>query len=183
MAIDEQLVIKGCIKGERDAQRTLYEKYAPGMFAVCRRYAKGQQEAEDILQDAFIKVFDQIGKFRGESTIGYWIKRIVINTALNSERSKLYLYPMVDVTEMHNTPDESIRLSDYTMDELMKMIDKLPSSCKAIFNLYAIEGYKHQEIADMLGISEGTSKSQFARARQLLKEQMKPRWQEKTKDS
>jgi RNA polymerase sigma factor (sigma-70 family) len=104
----------------------------------------------------------------------YWIKRIVINTALNAQRSKLYLYPMVDVDTMHETTD-SISISDFTMSELLEMIQELPSGCQVIFNLYAIEGYKHHEIAKMLEISEGTSKSQYSRAKQLLQEKVMKR--------
>lgn len=173
MFLDEKQIIKGCIKSQRKAQEALYKRFSAQMFAVCLRYAKGQQEAEDVLQEAFIKVFKQIENFRAESSLGYWIKRIVINTALNAERGKLYLYPMIDVNEINQTEDESLRMTDYTMEELMTLIKMLPDSCRAIFNLRAIEGYKHQEIADMLGISDGTSKSQYARARQLLMEQMK----------
>jgi RNA polymerase sigma-70 factor (ECF subfamily) len=173
MAFDEKKIIKGCSKGDRQAQEVLYQQYSGQMYMICLRYSKEQQEAEDILQEAFIKVFDKIKSFRGDSSLGYWIKRIVINTALNAQRSKLYLYPMVDVEEMKEDTGSQIPISEFTMDELLKMIKKLPDSCQLIFNLYAIEGYKHQEIGKMLEISEGTSKSQYARARQLLQQQMK----------
>lgn len=172
MELSEKQIIKGCIKGDRQAQEMLYQKYSRTMYVVCLRYAKEQLEAEDILQEAFIKVFKQVKNFRGESTIGYWIKRIVINTALNSQRSKLYLYPMVDVDELKESHGQEKSVSDYTMDELLKMINGLPTGSRVIFNLYAIEGYNHQEIAKMLEISEGTSKSQYARAKHLLREQM-----------
>ena len=168
---DEQL-IKGCIKGDRESQQALYAKFSGQMYVVCLRYAKEQQEAEDILQESFIKVFDSIKNFRGDSKLVYWIKRIVVNTALNANRSKLYLYPMVDVDEMKEVSDGELHVSDFTMDELLKMINELPDGCQVIFNLYAIEGYKHHEIAKMLEITEGTSKSQYARAKYLLKEQM-----------
>lgn len=173
MELSEKQIIKGCIKGDRQAQESLYQKYSKAMYVVCLRYAKEQLEAEDILQESFIKVFKQIKNFRSESTIGYWIKRIVINTALNSQRSKLYLYPMVDVNELKESQGQERNVSDYTMEELMKMINELPTGSRVIFNLYAIEGYNHKEIAKMLEISEGTSKSQYARAKHLLKEQMK----------
>lgn len=142
------------------------------MYVVALRYTKMQQEAEDIIQEAFIKVFKNIKGFREDSSLGYWIKRIVINTALNHQRSKLYLYPMVDVTEMVETPSSELTISDFSHKELLAMIKELPSGCQVIFNLYAIEGYKHHEIADMLQISEGTSKSQYARAKSLLKERI-----------
>jgi RNA polymerase sigma-70 factor (ECF subfamily) len=171
--MNEKQLIKGCTKGERVAQEELYRLFAPQMFAVSLRYTSAQQEAEDVLQESFIKVFDQIKKYRGDSPLVFWIKRIVINTALNAQRSKLYLYPMVDVDDLKESKGEEMQVSDYTMEELMKMIHELPQSCQIIFNLYAIEGYKHHEVADMLGISVGTSKSQYARAKFLLKEKMK----------
>lgn len=153
-------------------QQLLYSKYSRSMYAVAVRYTKMQQEAEDIIQEAFIKVFKNIDKFRQDSSLGYWIKRIVINTALNHQRSKLYLYPMVDVHEMTNKPSEELIISDFSHQELIEMIRELPSGCQTIFNLYAIEGYKHHEIATMLEISEGTSKSQYSRAKVLLKERI-----------
>lgn len=153
-------------------QRLLYSQYSRSMYAVAVRYTKMQQEAEDIIQEAFIKVFKNIHKFRQDSSLGYWIKRIVINTALNHQRSKLYLYPMVDVNEMVNKPSEELIISDFSHQELVEMIKELPAGCQTIFNLYAIEGYKHHEIATMLEISEGTSKSQYSRAKVLLKERV-----------
>ncbi len=153
-------------------QRLLYERYCKQMYVVALRYSKMQQEAEDIIQEAFIKVFKNIKGFRQDSSLGYWIKRVVINTALNHQRSKLYLYPMVDVTEMVETPSSELTISNFSHQELLEMIKELPSGCQVIFNLYAIEGYKHHEIAEMLKISEGTSKSQYARAKSLLREKI-----------
>ncbi len=149
-------------------QRALYERYAGGMLVVCMRYCKNQDDAEDVLQEAFIKVFNKIKSFRGESTLGYWIKRIVINTALNYQRSKLYLFPMVDVKDLNLSTNQEVTLANFQMQDLIKMVQALPVGCQVIFNMYAIEGYKHKEIAEMLDISEGTSKSQYARARILL---------------
>ena len=160
-------IIKGCQKGNRKSQYELYQQYASGMLAVAMRYSKSTQEAEDILQEGFIKVFQNIDKFRQDSSIGYWIKRIIINTALNHQRNKLYLYPMVDVDDLREGM-EAVSLESLEMEDLMNMIQDLPTGCQVIFNLYAIEGYPHKEIAKMLSISEGTSKSQYARARKLL---------------
>lgn len=169
----ENDLIEGCIKGERRWQRALYDSYSKKMMVVCLRYCKARQEAEDVLQEAFIKVFDNIKNYRGEASIDYWIKRIVINTALNSQRSKLYLYPMVDVTDIQIGSDKEFSLSGFHYEDLLKMIQDLPTGCQVIFNLYAIEGYKHHEIATMLNISEGTSKSQYARAKSLLQEMLR----------
>lgn len=173
MEIEESQLIKGCIKGDRRSQEVLYQKYAGQMFAISLRYTRAQQEAEDVLQEAFIKVFDQIKTFNGSSKLVFWIKKIVINTALNTGRSKLYLFPMVDIDELKESKGQDTQAAEYTMEELMGMIKKLPPSSQLIFNLYAIEGYKHHEIASMLKITEGTSKSQYSRARFLLREQMK----------
>lgn len=165
---DEEL-IKGCCKENRQAQQRLYDTYASRMYPVALRYSKVQQEAEDIIQEAFLKVFKHIKNFRKDSSLTYWIKRIVINTALNHQRSKLYLYPMVDVNDLKNHQGNELILSNYSYQELLGFVRRLPYGCQVIFNLYAIEGYKHHEIAKMLDISEGTSKSQYARAKSLLK--------------
>lgn len=149
-------------------QKALYDLFSKKLLVVCLRYSKLQQEAEDILQEAFVKIYASIKDFRQDSSLWFWMKRIVINTALNYHRSKLFLYPMVDVELMKDDFHSDVSLSGFHFKELMEMIQELPDGCQVIFNLYAIEGYKHQEISKMLEISEGTSKSQYARARQLL---------------
>lgn len=166
--LDNKELIEACVKGDRVAQRNLYDLFSRRMYVVCLRYTKSQQEAEDVLQDSFIKVFKNLKGYRGDSRLDYWIKRIVINTALNSQRKKLYMYPMVDIDDVKNDFDHSKALSNFQMEELLKMIKELPTGCQTVFNLFAIEGYSHKEIAEMLEVSEGTSKSQFARARKLL---------------
>lgn len=163
---DEEL-IHGCCHGDRKIQKALFEHFSGKMLVVCMRYAKERQEAEDILQESFIKVFEHIKTFKKESPLFVWIKKIVINTALNHKRNKLYLYPMVDIDDLHH-PGQELTLSDYHFQELLKVIQSLPEGCQVIFNLFAIEGYSHKEIAQLTGISEGTSKSQYARARKLL---------------
>ena len=168
-------MIEGCISGNREMQQALYDKYSGQMYAVALRYAKMQQEAEDILQEAFIKVFQKIDTFRKDSSLVHWIKRVVINTALNSQRSKLYMYPMVDVSDLQGWSQEGTAISDFSHQELLQMIQELPDGCRVIFNLYAIEGYKHHEIAKMLEVSEGTSKSQYSRAKMLLQQKVMSR--------
>ena len=165
-------LIEACVKGDRLAQRNLYDIFSKRMYVICLRYTKSQQEAEDVLQESFIKIFKNLSGYRGESRLDYWIKRIVINTALNSQRKKLYMYPMVDIEDVKNEFDQSKALSSYQMEELLKMIRELPTGCQTVFNLFAIEGYSHKEIAEMLEVSEGTSKSQFSRARKLLQEKI-----------
>jgi RNA polymerase sigma-70 factor (ECF subfamily) len=160
-------LINGCQKGDRKCQYDLYKQFASGMMVVSMRYSKSTQEAEDILQEGFIKVFQNIKNFREDSSLGYWIKRIIINTALNHQRNKLYLYPMVDVDEMKDGL-RAVSVENLALEDLMDLVQKLPTGCQVIFNLYAVEGYQHKEIAKMLNISEGTSKSQYARARKIL---------------
>ena len=172
MSISEDKLISGCQKEKREYQQALYDRFSGGMYLVALRYSKMQQEAEDILQEAFIKVFKNIKDFRQDSSLAYWIKRIVVNTALNYQRSKLYLYPMVDVEELNHWKDKESILSNISHQELLALIQELPGGCQVIFNLFAIEGFKHHEIAKELGISEGTSKSQYSRAKSILVEKI-----------
>ncbi|MDH5381582.1 MAG: RNA polymerase sigma factor [Cyclobacteriaceae bacterium] len=165
-------IINGCKKGDRKCQKELYDHYAPFMLSVSRRYTKSIGEAEDVVQDSFIKIFKSLDTFRGDTNLDFWIRRIVINTALNSQRSKLYLFPMVDVEDVKLYTDEKFTLKDFHLEDLYKMIQELPTGCQVIFNLYAVEGYSHKEVAEMLEISEGTSKSQYSRAKLLLKEKI-----------
>ncbi|MDQ3395051.1 MAG: RNA polymerase sigma factor [Bacteroidota bacterium] len=168
----EEEMIRGCCCGDRKLQRKIYECYAKKMLVVCLRYAKERQEAEDVLQESFVKVFNNIQNFRKESSLESWIKRIVINTALNSQRSKLYLYPMVDLDLVQPTADREIILAEHNFQDLLKTIQELPTGCQVIFNLHAIEGYPHKEIAKMIGVAEGTVKSQYSRAKALLKKRI-----------
>ena len=169
MKITEAQLIEGCSQGDRVYQRELYQRYSGAMLMVCQRYSKSKADAEDILQEAFIKVFKNIKEFKKKSTLGYWIKKIVVNTALNFQRGKLYLFPMVDLDNTISTTKADQAIADCSLQELLTMIQTLPVGCQVIFNLYAIEGYNHREIAEMLEISEGTSKSQYARARTILR--------------
>jgi RNA polymerase sigma factor (sigma-70 family) len=166
-------LFQGCLKNDRIAQRQLYEKYAGRMLVVAHRYTKATQEAEDVLQEAFIKVFKNISSYKKECPLEFWIRKIVINTALNQNRSKIYLYPAVDIEKMDFEQDENFSLSEFNLNELLAIIRQLAPRYQVIFNLYAIEGYTHAEIAEMLGISEGTSKSQYSRARAILQELVK----------
>jgi len=169
---NEEKLIDGCCKGDRAMQEELYRRYSKRMLVVCLRYSKATEDAEDILQEAFIKVFQNIKKFRRDSSLGYWIKRIVINTALNYQRGKLYLFPMVDIQELNHNVEKETILDRFHFKELLEMVQALPVGCQVIFNLYAIEGYPHKEIAKLLNVSEGTSKSQYARARKLLQQML-----------
>jgi len=165
----EKELISQCAKGERAAQQVLYDCYCRKLMVVCLRYAKSTQEAEDILQEGFIKIFSGIKSFRLESSLKTWMTRIMINTALNHQRQKLYMLPMVDVEDAGLQEDENISLADFHLSELIALVQSLPDGCRVVFNLFAIEGYGHKEIGEMLGVSEGTSKSQYNRAKSLLR--------------
>jgi RNA polymerase sigma factor (sigma-70 family) len=169
--LGEQELIDGCRRGDRSFQRALYDRFSRKMLVVCLRYSKSSAEAEDILQEAFVKVFQGIKDFRQESKLETWITRIMVNTALNAQRKKLYLFPMVDVEDT-NLTEEEVSVTGMNVQDLLEMIQSLPQGCQVVFNMFAIEGYSHKEIADMLGISEGTSKSQYARARALLQNKL-----------
>ena len=172
MLIDQK-TLKACKKGDRVAQRKLYDTYSPFMLSVARRYVKSIQEAEDVVQEALINVFKSLKTFKGDQKLDFWIRRIVINKALNSQRSKLYLFPMVDVEDHDFETAADLVLGSIHVQELYEIISELPVGCRVVFNLFAIEGYTHREIAGILEISEGTSKSQYARARKLLQEKLK----------
>src|SRR5688572_8515374 len=144
--LNENELIEGCRKGNRASQKALYEQYCRKMLVVCLRYSKTTAEAEDILQEAFVKVFQGLKDFRQESKLETWITRIMVNTALNLQRKKLYLYPMVDVEEL-DLPEDEVSVSGIHFSQLLEMIQALPQGCQIIFNLFAIEGYNHKEIA------------------------------------
>ncbi len=167
--LSEKELVNGCAKGERAVQRMLYDCYCSRLMVVCLRYAKSVPEAEDILQEGFLKIFRGLKSFRFESQLFTWMTRIIINTALNHQRQKLYLLPMVDAEDANLQEDEKISLADFHLSELMAIVQSLPDGCRLVFNLFAVEGYGHKEIAEMLGINEGTSKSQYNRAKSLLR--------------
>ncbi|PIQ19699.1 MAG: RNA polymerase subunit sigma-24 [Cytophagales bacterium CG18_big_fil_WC_8_21_14_2_50_42_9] len=162
-------MVQGCIAGKRLMQKNLYDLYAKKMMAVCLRYSRTSFEAEDIMQEAFIKVFEHLQTFKGECPLEFWIRRIMINTALKHHRKMMHVSSAAENEKIENVPEEEFIFSGYAYEELLAMIQSLAPRYQLIFNLYAIEGYPHKEIAAMLDISEGTSKSQYSRARAILK--------------
>jgi len=170
--LSEADLVESCVRGNRVAQRELYDRYAGRMLTVCRRYVRTTAEAEDVLQEGFLKAFEHIKSFRFESDLGSWIRSIMVRTALNSRRQKLYLMPLLDVSNAGLEDSEPSVVSNLEAEQLITLIQELPEGCRVIFNLYAIEGYTHQEISEMLNISSGTSKSQYSRARQLLRDKI-----------
>jgi len=172
--MDELQLIEGCIEGKRESQKYLYEKYASSMYTICLRYASDNEAAMDLLHDGFIKVFSVIKSFSGKGSFEGWMKRVFINLALENLRKEKHtmftdeLQSVPDIAE----EDSSDRAKDISENELLRMIQELPKGYKSVFNLYVIEDFSHKEIAQMLGIAEGTSRSQYIRARQILQEKV-----------
>lgn len=164
----EEGLIAACRKGDSKAQRDIYEKYSPTMFAVCRSYVIELQEAEDILICGFTKAFQKIDQFKGEGSFEGWLRRIIVNEALSYIRRNKSMYLEVEIEKAGREPDYQQLNNHLEVEDLHKMIDQLPTGYKTVFNLYAIEGFSHKEIAGKLGISENTSKSQLSRARVYL---------------
>jgi RNA polymerase sigma factor (sigma-70 family) len=167
---DEHRLVAGCKAGERPWQELLYKRYSARMMALCLRYSKSREEAEDILQDGFVKVFTGIHQFQQLGSLEGWIKKIMVNTALTNYRKNAKKYHTdTDILELQiEDRGNSNILGEINKSDLLQLIQSLSPGYQMVFNMYAIEGYSHKEIAGQLGISEGTSKSQLARAKQLL---------------
>lgn len=167
--MDERQLVKSCLKGKPGAQRELYERFAKTMLGVCYRYTKSIKDAEDVLQEGFVKVFLGIHQYKHEGSLGAWIHRIMVNTALNFlKKNKKYRDEMFFPEQpLHPVTDEN-PVIHLEAKELADLVRQLPQGYQTIFNLHAVEGYSHVEIGELLGISDGTSRSQYARARALL---------------
>lgn len=165
----EQLLVKECLKNSRASQKQLYNQYADVMLGVCYRYTKSLADAEDVLQEGFIRVFKNLQQYRFDGQLGAWIRKIMVTTALNFlKRNARYQNDLAfDKIEMHPVADENPEIILNTK-ELASLIQQLPTGYQTIFNLHAVEGYSHVEIGTMLGITDGTSRSQYARARALM---------------
>lgn len=167
----EQLkeLIDGCINGDRQSQNALYKYLVPKMFGVCLRYSQNREEAEDVLQEGFIKVFECMHQYRSSGPFEAWVRRIMVNAALQKYRSKRHMHAIVALhDEITELPGNDEIISRLGTKELLSMVQQLPPSYRTIFNLYVFEGLKHREIAGLLGISEGTSKSNLSDARAIL---------------
>ncbi|HTN37737.1 MAG TPA: RNA polymerase sigma factor [Arachidicoccus sp.] len=164
-----QLLIERCKENNAKAQKSLYQLFAGKMFAICLRYAKDHMAAEDILQTGFVKIFSSIGKFRSEGSFEGWLRRIMVNTAIEHYRYSVKLQQTAEITnEVEASTGETV-LSELALEDLLQLIARLPDGYRIVFNMYVIEGFSHKEIAIKLGISEGGSKSQLSRAKQMLK--------------
>ncbi len=170
--LNDKEIIQGCINGDRKFQKALYEKFSGKMFAVCMRYAGESNKAEDLMQDGFIKVFRNIEKFRCEGSFEGWIRRIFVNSCIEHYRRNTTLYAIQEADVKSYEYYDHNALESLKQEDIMKMVGELSNGYRTVFNLYVVEGYTHKEIGEMLNISEGTSKSQLARARYLLQQKI-----------
>lgn len=167
---NEQQLVRECLANQRGAQQELYEKYKAKMFGICLRYMRTREEAEDVLLDGFMKVFRDLGQFKSKGSLEGWIRKVVVNTALMHLRKKVrFNFQNIDNEVVIETMEvEPAVLQNIRTEAIIAMIQELPSGYQTIFNLYAIEGFSHQEIGEKLSIKESTSRSQYTRARRLL---------------
>ncbi|MFO7573641.1 MAG: RNA polymerase sigma factor [Bacteroidales bacterium] len=167
-------IIKGCLAGHRRDQELLYRRYSPALYATCLQYSGGNDEAMDVLQEGFIKIFRNLSQYKHEGSFEGWMRRIIINTALEKYRCRHNLYRVDDIIGI-DEPEAYPDTEDYSgveAMELLAMVRELPPKYRMVFNLYAIEGYSHREISEMMKISEGTSKSNLSRARGILQRKL-----------
>ena len=164
-------------------QELLYHKFSPKMYAVCLRYSGNPEDARDLLQEGFIKIFKNLSKYRGDGSFEGWIRRIFVNTSIEHFRKKVHLQSVSEKQEVTIEDKEWNVLDNLAEKDIMKMIHELSPGYKAVFNMHVIEGYSHKEIADILGINEGTSKSQLARAKTVLKKMVESRLNKTSNDA
>ncbi len=166
-------LIRDCVSGARQAQNRLYARYAPRLFVVCQRYAATRSEAEDVLQEGFIRIFTHVGQFKHEGSFEGWMRRIMVNCALQRYAGKSRMAPVVSMQEdLHAGSEDNHAHARIGQKELLSLVQKLPPTYRMVFNLYVFEGMKHREIAEQLGISEGTSKSNLSDARAILQREV-----------
>jgi RNA polymerase sigma factor (sigma-70 family) len=167
-------LVAQCLRNQAAAQKQLYDAYAPQMLGICYRYTKNMDEASDVLQEGFVKVFRNLAQWKQEGDLGAWIRRIMVNTALNwlRDHRKVQWVAEQEIPETHDANEVVTPLQHLQARQLADLIRQLPPGFQTVFNLHAIEGYTHVEIAQMLGISEGTSRSQYLRARKQLAEKI-----------
>lgn len=171
--ISESDLIKGCIEGNRRMQEELYTRFASKMYAVCLRYANNANDAQDLLQEGFIKVYKNLHRFRAEGSFEGWIRRVFVNTSIEHFRRKATQLAIVSEREENSIEDSDVSALDNLAEkDIINLIQELSPGYRTVFNLYVVEGYSHREIGDILGISEGTSKSQLARAKGILQKKV-----------
>ena len=172
--MSDQQIIEGCARHERKAQRLLYDKYSRFLLGICMRYVSDKAEAEDILQDSFLKIFLNINDYSGTGSFTGWLRKITVNTAITHYHKNLKFRYHVDIDEYvsDETGVASFEEDFFTTDELYRVLNELPAGYRMVFNLYAIEGYKHKEIAEILKIDTNTSKSQYSRAKAVIRDKL-----------
>ena len=171
--IPESDLITGCIEGNRRMQEILYSRFSAKMYGVCLRYASNAAEAEDILQEGFIKIFKKIDTFRSEGSFEVWVRRIFVNTAIEHFRRRKYLTPVTEKEENTIEGKYISVLDELAEQDILNLVQELSPGYRTVFNMYVVEGYTHKEIGDILGISEGTSKSQLSRAKVILQDMVR----------
>lgn len=169
----ENELIQGCIREDQRCQREVFNKFAGKMMTVCLRYTRHRMEAEDILQDAFIKVFDNIHRFESKGSFEGWVRRIVINTALKNASRYSFQKEGIGMESVIESSEDPSVFAKMTEDELLNLISQLPDGYRIVFNLFVIEGYSHREISETLGIEESTSRSQLVKARNMLQNRIR----------
>ncbi|MGB8192952.1 MAG: sigma-70 family RNA polymerase sigma factor [Chitinophagaceae bacterium] len=170
--IPETDLIRACIAGNRAMQEELYKRFAPKMYAVCMRYANNADDAQDLLQEGFIKVYRNLEKFRAEGSFEGWVRRVFVNTSIEHFRRKNTLYSITEKEEGIIEDGDINALDNLAEKDIINLIRELSPGYRTVFNMYVIEGYSHKEIGNILGISEGTSKSQLARAKAILQKKV-----------
>ncbi|HRH37047.1 MAG TPA: sigma-70 family RNA polymerase sigma factor [Flavobacteriales bacterium] len=173
--LTERELVKGCLDGEHRCQEALYSRYARRMYAVCLRYARHELEAQDLMQEGFIRVFEKLKDFRMDGSLEGWVRRIMVHTSINHYRKKAFQMEKFGMERMPDDVVESDAVGKLGEQELLSMVSSLPDGYRMVFNLYAIEGYDHAEIADLIGCGESTSRSQLAKARRLLQQKINAR--------
>jgi RNA polymerase sigma factor (sigma-70 family) len=176
---DEEAVVKGCLKNDRYSQKLLYENYYGSMMAVCMRYTSDREEARDVLHEGFIKVFKNLSRFKEGTNLGAWIRRIMVNTSIDYYRKQAKKPTIVEINHAVHQVDIHDVISSMGAEEILGYVQDLSPAYRTVFNLYVVEGYSHREVGELLGISEGTSKSNLAKARAKLKARIKAAAQER----
>lgn len=178
----EESMLRGCLKGKPSAQQAFYERFAPKMLGVCFRYIHDREEAEHVMIGGMVKVFQKLNQYSGEGSLEGWVRRVMVNESLMYIRKNKNMSLEVDVEKAEYEPDYKTLENDLEAADLMILISELPVGYRTVFNLYAIEGYNHKEIAETLGINENTSKSQLSRARKMLQSRLADLQKKELKD-
>ncbi|HVN58605.1 MAG TPA: sigma-70 family RNA polymerase sigma factor [Bacteroidales bacterium] len=172
--VNDLEIIRGCARHDRKAQQMLYDKYSRFLLGICMRYATDRAEAEDIMQESFLKIYFSIKDFTGAGSFAGWLRKVAVNTAITHYHKNLKYRYHIEIEEYVSVETGTAGFEEemFSSDELYQVLNELPAGYRMVFNLYAVEGYKHKEIADMLGIDTNTSKSQYSRAKAVLREKL-----------